>query len=224
MLPNNEVLVVATRCQRFLDGTHELNAKVYDSSGALKRQFLLGDGISHVQADVHGNIWVGYFDEGVYGNFGWQEGGTFGAAGLSCFTGSGQKLWDFQPPEGFDYISDCYALNVSRSGVWAYYYTGFPFARIDSNWQVRCWTTESAGGRAFAVGDQKILLYGGYADERTTCKLFTIADKSTELVAHVSLVLPIELELSKSVIFGRGTELHIFSGDDWYQFSIESLD
>ena len=54
MLPSNEVLVVATRCQRFPDGTHELNAKVYDSSGALKREFLLGDGINHVQADAHG--------------------------------------------------------------------------------------------------------------------------------------------------------------------------
>jgi hypothetical protein len=132
-------------------------------------------------------------------------------------------LWDFHPPEGFDHISDCYALNASRNGVWAYYYTGFPFARIDSNWQVRCWTNESAGGYTFAVGEQTILLYGGYNDEHTTCKLFKIADKSVELVAHVSLILPIEVELSKSKVVGRDAELHVFSGDDWYRFSIESL-
>jgi hypothetical protein len=64
ILPNNEILMVATRCQRFPDGTHEMNAKIFDSSGSLKREFLLGDGIEHVQADVRGNIWVGYFDEG----------------------------------------------------------------------------------------------------------------------------------------------------------------
>ena len=52
-------------------------------------------------------------------NFGWQD--PLGAAGLSCFSDTGQKLWDFRPPEGFDYISDCYALNVCRNGVWAYY-------------------------------------------------------------------------------------------------------
>lgn len=224
MLPGNEYLVVAPRCQRFSDGTHELNAKVYDSSGALKREFLLGDGIQHVQADVRGNIWVGYFDEGVYGNFGWQEaGGPFGAAGLSCFSDGGQKLWDFDPPEGFDQISDCYALNVTRRDVWAYYYTGFPFVRIDSRRQVRCWETESAGGSTFAVSEQKILLYGGYRDERTACKLFTIGDKGAELVAHVSLVLPIEVELSKSTVIGRDEELHVFSGDNWYRFSIDSL-
>src|SRR6516164_5492409 len=50
-LPDNQVLVVAPRCRRFPDGSHELNAKVYDSSGGLKREFLLGDGIEHVQAD-----------------------------------------------------------------------------------------------------------------------------------------------------------------------------
>ena len=224
LLPGNEVLVVASRCQRFPDGTHELNARVYDPSGTLKREFLLGDGISHVQADARGNIWVGYFDEGVYGNFGWEPGAAFGAAGLSCFTYHGQRLWDFHPPEGFDFISDCYALNVSRTAVWAYYYTGFPIARIDSNWQVRCWETESAGASTFAVGKERFLLYGGYRDEGTACRLFKISDNNTELVAQVSLVLPAEIELSKSTVIGRDEALHVISGDHWYQFSIESLD
>jgi hypothetical protein len=222
MLPGNEVLVVATRCQRLPDGSNELNAKVYDLLGTLQREFLLGDGINHVQVDISGNIWVGYFDEGVYGNFGWQN-DPFGAAGLSCFTGIGRKLWDFHPPEGFDPISDCYALNASRSGVWAYYYTDFPFAHIDSNWQVRCWKTKSAGGHTFAVGGQKVLLYGGYNEERTTCKLFKLGENNTELIAHVSLVFPMEVDLSRSTVIGRDAELHVFSGDDWYRFSIESL-
>lgn len=223
MLPTDEILVVAPRCQRLSDGTHELNAKIYDSSGRLNREFLLGDGIEHAQTDARGNIWVGYFDEGVYGNFGWDSGGTFGAAGLSCFTNSGEKLWDFHPPEGFDSISDCYALNVSASGVWAYYYTGFPFISVDSNWQVRGWETGWAGGRTFAVGDQRILLYGGYGDENTACNLFNVGDRDTELAAHVSLVLPPEVDLSKSTVIGRDRELHVFSRDDWYRFSIESL-
>jgi len=222
MLPSNEILVVAMRSQRFADGSYELNGKVYDLSGALRREFLLGDGIQHVQSDPHGNIWVGYCDEGVYGNFGWQD-APFGAWGLSCFSESGYKLWDFHPPEGFDPISDCYALNATQKGVWAYYYTGFPFVHIDENRQVRCWKTESAGGRTFAVGKENVLLYGGYNNERTTCKLFNISDEAAELVADVSLVLPTEVELSKSTVIGRNAELHVFSGDVWYRFSIESL-
>src|SRR5438105_12361598 len=108
-------------------------------------------------------------------------------------------------PEGL--VNSCRGRNSSH--------TGFPFVRIDSNWRVRCWETESAGGSTFAVGEQRILLYGGYRDERTACKLFKIGDKNMELLAHVSLVLPTEVELSKSTVIGRDTELHVLSGDDW---------
>lgn len=223
MLPNDDVLVVSPRCQRYPDGSHELNAKVYDSAGVLRREFLLGDGISHVQADASGNIWVGYSDEGVYGNFGWQHADTaLGTAGLSCFSNGGQKLWDFQPPEGFDSISDCYALNVSRVGVWTYYYTDFPFARIDTAWRVRCWNTGLAGGGTFAVGGERILLYGGYGENRTSCKLLQLRHEKAELIAEVSLVFPAELDLSEATVIGRDKELHVFFGDDWYTFSIES--
>jgi len=224
ILPNNEVLVVAPRCQRFQDGTHELNARVYDRTGTLKREFLLGDGIEHVQIDAPGNIWVGYFDEGVYGNFGWPIGGTIGAAGLSCFSATGEKLWDFSPPEGFDYISDCCALNVSLNGVWAYYYTDFPFVHIDANREVRCWVNEFIGGaRTLAVEGNQILLYGGYGDKRTSCYWLSLADESAELVADVSLVLPDNVDLAQSRVIGRNNELHVFYGDDWYRFSIASL-
>jgi len=224
ILPNNEVLVVAPRCQRFQDGTHELNAKVYDRTGTLKREFLLGDGIEHVQIDAPGNIWVGYFDEGVYGNFGWPIGGTIGAAGLSCFSATGQKLWDFSPPEGFDYISDCYALNVSLDGVWAYYYTGFPFVRIDANLEMRCWENEFIGGaHTLAVEGNQVLLYGGYGDKKTNCYWLRLADQSAELIADVSLALPGNVDLAQARVIGRNDELHVFSGDDWYRFSVNSL-
>jgi hypothetical protein len=223
MLPGGEVLVVAARCRFFRNGGYELNAKVYDSSGSLTREFLLGDGISHVQADARGNIWVGYFDEGVYGNFGWTGANSLGSAGLSCFSNRGEKLWDFRPPEGFGFISDCYALNVSSGDVWAYYYTDFPLIRVDANWQVRGWETESAGGTAFAIGNQRMLLYGGYRDQSTACKLLNIGDDSAELTADVSLALPDEVDLSQSKVIGRDTELHVFFQDHWYQFSIKSL-
>jgi hypothetical protein len=225
MLPNNEFLVVASRCWCNSDGSHEMNAKVYGGDGQQKREFLLGDGISHVQTDVEGHIWVGYFDEGVYGNFGWQEhsGGHLGAAGLSCFTKMGRKMWDYKPPEGFDHISDCYALNVSRTGVWSYYYTNFPIAFIDSNWRVRCWNTKSSGGRTFAVGDNKVLLYGGYGDHRTTCNLLSLDDDNAELAAQVSLALPRGIDPTKDAVIGRDKGLHVFLGDDWYVFSLDSL-
>jgi len=167
---------------------------------------------------------VGYFDEGVYGNFGWQhDGGPFGAAGLSCFSQDGKKIWDFEPPEGVDAISDCYALNVSSTSAWAYYYTDFPIAFVDSEWRVRTWKTHISGAKAFAVGNERILLYGGYGDRRTACSLLKIQNGATELIGDVSLVLPKEVDLAKATVIGRNRELHVFFNDDWYVFSIDSL-
>jgi hypothetical protein len=225
-LPGGEVLIVASRCHRFKDGSHELNAKVFDHAGTLTREFLLGDGINHVQTDNEGRIWVGYFDEGVYGNFGW--GGAhgpepIGAWGLSCFNDCGKKLWDFRAPAGFDPISDCYALNLSNNGAWAHYYTDFPIAHIDRDWNVRCWKTQMAGGRTFAILDRQVLLFGGYNENRAACKLLRLTDERAELAAYVSLILPGSVDLSKATVIGRNDVLHVFSGDDWYRFSMEHL-
>jgi hypothetical protein len=224
MLPDGEILVVASRCFRNPDGSHEMNAKVYGTDGKQNREFLLGDGIRHIQTDADGRIWVGYFDEGIFGNFGWQDpGGPFGAAGLSCFAKSGQKLWDYEPPQGFDHIADCYALNVSSSGVWSHYYTDFPIALVEPNWHVRCWNAELSGGRAFAVGNNKVLLYGGYGERRTACNLLSLDGHNAKLVAGVSLALPREIDLSKDTVIGRDKRLHVFQEDDWYVFSIDSV-
>lgn len=224
VFPDGEVLLVASRCYRGPDGNCELNAKVFGLDGQQKNAFVLGDGISHVQSDTKGNIWVGYFDEGVYGNFGWQQDGyPLGAAGVSCFTRDGQRMWDFDPPKGFEPISDCYALNVSRTGAWAYYYTDFPIAFVEPNWRVNAWKTQTSGSRTFAVGNERVLLYGGYGDRRTSCSLLKLQDGAAELVGEVSLLLPGDIDLTKAAVIGRDRELHVFSKDDWYVFSIDSL-
>jgi len=86
---------------------------VYDEDGLLVREFLLGDGIQDVQATEDGKIWVSYFDEGVYGNFGWGNPGgpsPIGASGLIRFDRAGAIEWEFDPPANVEPIDDCYAL------------------------------------------------------------------------------------------------------------------
>ena len=85
---------------------------------------MLGDGIGQVAATSDGDVWAGYFDEGVYGNYGWGDPGgeaPVGACGLVRFTPDLQLDWRFpshvQQPWGA--ISDCYALNVGDTDVWA---------------------------------------------------------------------------------------------------------
>lgn len=225
VLAENEILVVAPRCYRSSDGSYDLNATIYDRNGEQQREFLLGDGIKHVQTDGRGNIWVGYFDEGVYGNLGWQSADApIGIAGLSCFSQRGQKMWDFQPPEGFDHISDCYALNVANDGVWACYYTDFPIVFIDSAWRIRAWRTEIMGARALAVSRGKVLLYGGYGEQRTSCSLLELENGTARIIADVSLALPDDVDLSTATVLGRGGDLHVFHDDDRYRFSTDSLE
>lgn len=223
-LPDNEILVVDSRCQRISGGGYEMNATIYGPDAAVRRQFPLGDGIEHVQTDLAGNIWVGYFDEGIYGTFGSElPNGPFGSAGLSCFNGRGERLWDFQAPEGFDNISDCYALSVVPSGAWCYYYTGFPFVHVDSDWNTQAWKTETAGGHEFAVLGEQILLYGGYRENRTICQLVGLKGRDAELLTRVSLHLPRTVDLSNATVIGRADVLHVFFEDDWYKFNVGSI-
>lgn len=224
VLSQDEILIVAPRCSRLKDGSHELNANVYGVDGAHRRSFLLGDGIEHVQCDSSGNIWVGYFDEGIFGNFGWnQESGILGAAGLSCFSANGVKTWDFEPPHGFDSISDCYALNVTQHAVSVCYYTDFPIVRIDADYHVRAWKNEISGARTFAVDGDRVLLFGGYGDRRTSCALLDLNNDKADWVAEVTLAIPESVDLNQATVIGRGKELHVFSGDDWLRFSLDSI-
>lgn len=221
LLQNEETLVVSPRCRRFSDGKHEMNGRVYDKNGNLIREFLLGDGIESVQTDREGRIWVSYFDEGVIGNYGWSR--PIGNAGLVCFSAEGEKLWEFDPPSGFDRITDCHALNVAKDGVWAYYYTKFPVARIDSDWRVKCWPTSVAGARALAVRSMQVLLFGGYPPQVNACRLVELSDHKASTIAEISLILPDEVDLSKAIVVGRDMNLHVIFKDEWYKFSLESL-
>ena len=69
-LPGDEILLVGARCKRLADGTAEHNAHIYGSDGLLRRTATFGDGIANVQATTSGDIWVSYFDEGIFGNYG----------------------------------------------------------------------------------------------------------------------------------------------------------
>ena len=78
-LPNGEVLLVGARCH-YRKGDPEQNAIVCSPEGEIVRSFVLGDGINDVQTTSDGMIWVSYFDEGVFGNYGWDK--PMGASGL----------------------------------------------------------------------------------------------------------------------------------------------
>jgi hypothetical protein len=219
-LPGGEILIVGGRCD-FRNGDPEQNAAVYGPDGALRRQFVLGDVINGVQTTSDGMIWVAYFDEGVFGNFGWKK--PMGAAGLVCFDRFGKIKWNYQPPAGFDIIVDCYSFNVCADSVWACYYTDFPLVRIDSRKQVRAWKNTVAGASALAVNSDHILLWGGYGEKHARCVLQNIQGDSLANPVQLCLTLPFGVNALGATIVGRGSVLHAFSERTWFTFDLAEV-
>jgi hypothetical protein len=86
-MPGGSILLVGARSWWRSDGP-DRNAVIYGADGRVLAEETLGDGIEHVLADGTGHIWVGYFDEGVFGNYGWGRPGSpepLGACGLTGF-------------------------------------------------------------------------------------------------------------------------------------------
>ena len=118
-------LLVASRCCR-INGTGENNAALIDRHGSILRQFCLGDGIADVAVLSDGRIVTSYFDEGVLGNYGWED-EPLGASGLVVWDKGGKILWEADSD-----ILDCYALNIDDSErLWYYYYTEFELVCTD---------------------------------------------------------------------------------------------
>jgi hypothetical protein len=59
--------------------------------------------------------------------------------------------------------------------VWSCYYSGFPIVHIDSQQRVRAWETELSGTRALAVSGESVLVYGGYGENVSGVKLFSLS-------------------------------------------------
>lgn len=225
-LPHGKVLLVSSRCCRFADGSVENNARVYDESGQLVGEFCLGDGIEDVQASGDGAIWVSYFDEGVFGNFGWGAMGVgepIGSAGLACFDTTGVAQWTYRPPPNIGTIDDCYALNVAEDATWAYYYSDFPLVRIGTTRQIKAWSTEVSGAKAFAVWGDRVLLFGGYEEQRLRCTLWQLGASKLVNPKDFRLILPTGNAFEGGAVVGRGPILRVFVGAAWYQVDLRTL-
>lgn len=220
-LPHGELLVVGGRCR----SGHE-NAEVFTAAGRRRRSFCAGDGIESVQVSRSGQIWVSYFDEGVFGNLGWGGGrgpDPVGASGLVCFASDGTISYRFAPPAGHRAIADCYALNVGEDAVWAYYYTDFDLVLINRAHQSRAWATPLSGAKAVAVHGGRALLFGGYAEERNAVHLCRLDRSDVADVQRVNLVGAEGQTIAPDVVVGRGRCLHMLVGSTWWRFDLATL-
>ena len=83
-------LLLGARCAYRENGPDQ-NAWIVSRDGAVLSRFCLGDGIQDCVVKKDGTIITSYFDEGVFGNYGWDE--PLGACGLIAWTSEGTPLW-----------------------------------------------------------------------------------------------------------------------------------
>ncbi|MET8093106.1 hypothetical protein [Micromonospora sp. NPDC005220] len=224
-LPHGRVLVVGARCRWRPDGPDH-NAVIYDGDGNVEVEATLGDGIEHIFTTTSGEVWVGYFDEGVYGNYGWGNSDTpppIGATGLIRFTPELKPAWRFPShvDNGWGAISDCYALNVTDDAVWTCYYTDFPVVRVSGD-EVTGWRNPIDGARALTISGDRVGLLGGYGHERYRFVVGALDGEAMRVIGEYQLVLPDGAPLPPRVTaVGRGPVLHLITADRWYQVNLQ---
>jgi hypothetical protein len=218
----NELLLVCSRSSHRAPDDIEENGRVYTRDGKFIRSVLLGDGIQSVQTTSDGVIWTSFFDEGIFGNYGWEN--PLGASGLVAWDSAGNRLYEFDPPIGLDTMCDCYALNVaSAEDVWCYYYTEFPLVHLRDRKIEAFWEVPLKGSGAFAVSAGHALFSGGYKD-RDTYHLFSLeADRQMKLVGEIELQDHEGNKLVAERTVGRGDAIHLLSGGNLYRIDIQTV-
>ena len=200
------------------------NARVLNAAGEELRRIRLGDGIEHLKIDDAGHIWVGWFDEGVFGNEGWVVPGlkrSPSSYGLAAFSEEGEVIAaEAELPQG---ISDCYALNVEGECAFACTYTQFPIISAVAGRPSRWWKTDLRGPRALAVNWPYVLAAGGYAEDGNRIALLRMSERGGEQVAEWRLPAPFGDPRAADLFDGRGDTLHIVHDGVWRRWRVDDF-
>lgn len=216
---SGDFLIASARC-KFAERRAELNATIYSPSGSPLNQICLGDGIEDIAISEDAQIWVSYFDEGVFGNFGWggEDAPCIGAPGLVRFDTHGKQTWQYS--EGFHCIDDCYSMTLTNDEVWLCFYSDFPIARVNTHGKVRFWENPIAGARAIAVDGDRVLLFGGYGKDADRLVLQECKETDDVSVPIYQGKLPVPQSKNFLVVTGRNGALHVITDDCWYQLTV----
>ncbi|MEU5952680.1 hypothetical protein [Streptomyces sp. NPDC047525] len=154
-LPDGGFVVADGRSRR-----SEQHVQVFDALGRESWSFRVGDAIEDLLADQAGRLWVGHFDEGVFGD------DELSHPGLRCWSAEGDPLWTYEAEEGASEIYDCYALNVTDEAVWVCAYSDFTLLEVRPGRAVRQRANGLEGATALAVHEGRVTFLGGYGDDR----------------------------------------------------------
>ena len=225
LFPDGRVLIAASRSEWRGPDDYDLNGIIFDPANGTVKRILLGDGIEDIGVDARGRIWASYFDEGVFGNFGWGSPGPPGPGrgGLVCFDQSGRVLWQFNTEDEAP-IADCYALNATPEAMWAFYYADFEIARVEADFSKTFWPSPGvSGAHAFAVGEKAFLFAAGYDEPRDTVHLVERKGERLGKSSTLKVSAPGGVSLDGSRVIGRGKYLHFLNERGWFRVAADGI-
>jgi len=216
-IDEEHILLVCARSYYHDAQNIEENARVYDKKGQLIRSFCLGDGIEHVYVTKNQEIWTGYFDEGVFGNYGWDE--PIGRSGLVGWDASGRKIDSLEEDREYS-IFECLALNGDAEGrIWFFF-------SIDSKIGVRkegrtvYYSPEGMGFQSFAVNGKTVVAYRN----KWGRSLFELQREGDEYknVREIELMKPDGTPVEPQLVSNRESMLLFLDGDELYMYEAKS--
>ena len=211
------ILLISSRCQYRQDGADE-NGRLYHGDGGFLHGITLGDGIQDAAITPDGLIWTSYFDEGVFGNFGWSK--PLGNSGLVAWRTDGTVAYTYAPPAGLDRICDCYAMNACGNDIWIYYYTEFPLVRIHHGAIAAHWQIPLRGADAFAISGNHALFRGGY-DNRDIYHLIDLAQPAARETSRIQLRDRHGETIHAERVAARGGTLFLLRNREIFKLTVE---
>lgn len=215
----DQLLLVCARAIKYENGEADENARLFDTEGNFVRSFCLGDGIEQISATADKKIWTGYFDEGVFGNYGWDD--PIGKHGLINWNEYGEIIYAYEQPDKH-FIMDCLALNTpSDEEVW--FKCGLWDSQIGSrrNGKTTYYMNEEVPLylSAFAIaGDY--LLSDDTGQNNGIFHLAKRTDAAYHKVNELSFMNPAGNRIFPLRVGGRGSKLLLQSEDESYLFDL----
>jgi hypothetical protein len=211
-LRGGKILVACARSR----GTD--NAEVWAGNGHPEHAGLIGDAIEHLLTTPCGAIWVGYFEEGIFGT-------KPAAHGLVRFALDLTTDWAYAQRE-MPRIDDCYALNVFGETASTCAYSEFHLITVTGDQACDHGQLPIRGAPWLLIAGERAALIGGYGPEYDLITPLQIKDSGVILHGpQHRLVRPNGLEIPRGHTFCRGPGLHLFPNDStaWYRLGLDDI-
>jgi len=183
------------------------NAFVFDADFRLLRAFYLGDGIQAVLVGQNNRIWVGYFDEGIFGAFNPQPpkghmSYRYGPSGLLRCDDNGKIEFSYNTQHPSKPIGDIGALTLDETGTaWFCPDTDFLASVSGDHVDYALPKAPVAMAEAISVSRDYIAFFGGYQKS----SMVAVMHRASQRLRLVQLHRPDGDTLSPIRIATRGT-------------------